>query len=654
MVWDEWMWRAPIWLWALPLPLLLIWLRRLRQKQAQQAYADAHLWPLLRLGQAPVSVKQFGHWFPLWAWFCAWICLVIALAGPKIYQQGEQAQLQDGVDVLLILDVSRSMQARDGGAFLGEQSRFESAQRLAQSLARTLQPQDRLGLWVFAGSAHLVSPLSFDKSLIEMDLTQVSPGFLPLEGSWLEPAMIRALHYLEQNSLTAQGKEHNRAQAIVLLSDGAEPFLQPVEVAAEIASLPWKDWLKTPLRQLWVLGFGSLQPQPIPDKNHASGVLHHNGLPVSVALQQSSLQQLAQQSPSGFYWHSDGNLSVLQQPLKDLRQLSQTQQTTAQAWQWLDLGPWFIALSILFLASAWVTHWVGILVLAMAMILLSSSVFAAQTEQEAFTLYQQQAYVDAQQAYVGLAAEMGTDPTVYRLWFGAGASAYKAEDYPAAVRYFRQAAWLADADRPRSEALFNLGNSYLRAQLGVMAVEAYQQALLYQNPYPQAEQNLQLAQALAQKQLLALRAEQAQQMQQGEDGKGKSQGQGEGLEDAFYGTRKPSPSDSDEPGFGSDGDALGGNRSGEKPPLPSQSDSVFYRLPTESTDFVLSANQGDGGSAQQIQAQRRQLQNAEAFAAEVANLDSQQQRLLKRLFEAEAGFHAEQKTAHEIPGIQPW
>ncbi|CAN8140340.1 hypothetical protein THIOSC13_1850003 [uncultured Thiomicrorhabdus sp.] len=48
-----------------------------------------------------------------------------------------------------------------------------------------MQPQDRIGLLVFSGSAHLVSPLVFDKSLIVQDLQHIEPGMVPLDGSWL-------------------------------------------------------------------------------------------------------------------------------------------------------------------------------------------------------------------------------------------------------------------------------------------------------------------------------------------------------------------------------------------------------------------------------------------------------------------------------------
>ncbi|MBO1924787.1 VWA domain-containing protein [Thiomicrorhabdus sp. 6S3-12] len=649
MIGLEWLsWRQPAFLLALCMPLLLLLWRRFKEQSSQQSYADKHLWPNLKAsGPSRRGYRRYALFSPLTLLILAWSSLVIAMAGPKIYQQSTDSQSLQGVDIMLVLDLSRSMLASEPG----QPSRFENARRLAQSFSKQLQPQDRVGLMAFSGSAHLVSPLAFDKSLIVEDLELLYPGLVPLDGSWLEPAIIRGLQHLEHNQVGSSLSEkiQNRARALVVFSDGAEPFLKPVELSQDLKALPLQDWLQDDLNHLWLLGFGSLQPQAVPDDAHPSGVLHHFGLPVNSALQEGSLRQWTEKAKHADYWRSDGSLTPLLEHLGELRESSRKQSVQAQQWLWLDIGPWFVGAALVLLAMVFMPQiiWIGFFVIAIA--LLSTKVFASAEEQEAFQLYQQQEFVQSQQAYAVLAAERAQQPNEFSAWFGAGAAAYKAQDYAAAVRYFRQAAWLADNDDLRAKALFNLGNSYYLASLPTPAVEAFEQALLYRSPYAEAEHNLALAKQRCEEELAMRRKK-----QDGDDAEGESSGRGEQQDGAFYGGQKPNSSQSDEEGFGADGDAMGGERNGDKPPLPEQSDYALYQLESGSKDFVAGSAGRAESAAVQIQRQESRLKNARQFAAEVAVLESQQRRLLKRLFEAEAGFHAEQDETHAIPGIQPW
>lgn len=642
-------WRQPEWLWALLLPLVLLSWRWWRQQASQQAYADKHLWPWLKVQiSAMRGGRKLWRLSPVLWLLLGWCSLVLALAGPKLYQQSEQNSPLQGVDIMLVLDLSRSMLIEEQP----QVTRFEQAQLLAESFTKQLQPQDRVGLSVFSGSAHLVSPLVFDKNLVVQDLQHIAPGMVPLDGSWLEPAIIQALQHLRLNQFAQDSarKIQNRAKAVVVLSDGAAPFLQPVELPEHVRDVPLQQWLQDDSTQLWMLGIGSLNAKPVPDKNHPSGFKHFQGLPVSSPLQEQGLQQWAQKAKNGVYWRSNGNLSFLQAQLEQLRASSQTQSIQSQQWLWLDIGPWFIALAIalFMLAIAPQALW---LLLAAALFFGAQQAMAEEPlseEQQAYQLYQNQEFVEAQQAYVSLSAELGASPEAYSVWFGAGTAAYKAQDYASAVRYFRQAAWLAPHDSERAYALFNLGNSYYRGDLAMPAVEAYQQAMLYKEPFPEAEHNLKIAKQRRAQQL----ANRGKGEQQSDDAQGENRGKGRQQDGAFYGGQKPNNSQSDEAGVGADGDALGGNRSGDKPPLPQESDYRNYQLGQNgvSSQTVYSSN----SVALQIQREQEQLKNAQQFAGDIANLQSQQKRLLKRLFEAEAGFHAEQQETHPISGVQPW
>lgn len=646
---EQLAWRQPEWLWALLLPLLLLSWRWWRRQASQQAYADKHLWPWLKVQLTAVrGARKLRGVSPVLSLLLAWCSLVIALAGPKIYQQSEQSSPLQGVDIMLVMDLSRSMLIEEQP----QVTRFEQAKLLAQSFAKQLQPQDRIGLLAFAGSAHLVSPLVFDKSLIVHDLQQIAPGMVPLDGSWLEPAIIQSLQHLQRNqfALNRSRKIQNRSKAVIVLSDGAAPFLEPVELPENVRDLPLEQWLADDSTQLWMLGIGSLDAKPVPDFDDPSGFMHFQGLPVNSPLQEQSLQQWADIAKHGDYQRSDGSLSFLQGQLQQLRENSRQQSVLDDRWQWLDIAPWFIAVAFALLLLAIAPQAVWLLLLA-ALFFGAQQAMAQEVlseEQQAYQLYQNQEFADAQQDYISLSANLGATTEAFSAWFGAGAAAYKVQDYAAAVRYFRQAAWLAPNDEKRADALFNLGNSYYKGDLAEPAVESYQQAMLYKNPFAQAEHNLKIAKQRREQQLANRGADE----RSGDDAEGENRGKGRQQDGAFYGGQKPNDSQSDEQGFGADGDIFGGSRSGEKPPLPQETDYRHYQLGENGASNQ--TIQGVSSVAAQIEREQEQLKNAQQFAGDMNRLETQQQRLLKRLFEAEAGFHAEQEKTHPIPGVQPW
>jgi Ca-activated chloride channel family protein len=140
-------------------------------------------------------------------------------------------------------------------------------------------------------------------------------------------------------------------------------------------------------------------------------------------------------------------------------------------------------------------------------------------------------------------------------WFGAGSAAYKLNEFESAIAYFRQAAWAAIDDQNRSKALFNLGNSYYQTNLMALSVESYQQALRYRKAYAKAEHNLSLA---LQRKIIEDRTKQQEKEKKSEDED--DSGAGRDNDGAFYGGQKPSASNDNEPGFGSDGDAPKGEK----------------------------------------------------------------------------------------------
>lgn len=638
---NEWLfeWRQIEWLWALLGMIVFYWLQKADAQDHLEQFADRKLWPWLLVKQqvAKKGVRA-THWLML-----SFAALVIALAGPRMFSENETSQNRAGVDVLVAMDLSGSMLAplaENGGT-----SRYEQANIIAQSLLNTLKPQDRVGLMAFAGSAHIVSPLVYDRALFTQELQRLQVNSLPLKGSWLERAMAVGMQHLFAVSLAPE-----RPKILLMLSDGAEPFLAPVELPEELKVLPLEQWLNDTSVHVLMVGVGSEQAVMVPKSTDSAEPIRSGGLPVFSALEAQSLRDWAHNARDGFYVQgaSDGRvIEQLAEKIESSRQL-QTVQVSELQWQDYSLHGVLVALIALIMAFYAPQQRIGqySLLLAGLFVLMSlspSQVYAQDAfaqHQAAYESFKQGDYQQALSEYESLAQQRP-----YQAWMGAGASSYKAENYPAAIGYYQQAAWQADNDESRARALFNLGNSYYFSGNAAFAVQAYEQALTYLNPYPDAAHNLEIAKK---------RREQESKMKapaDGDDADGESNQRGNDQEGAFYGGQKPE-SKSEEQGFGADGDAPEGNRSGEEPPEPEIMQLTQYQNRALQVRKPNSAALGFDVGASGISAQ--EMEQAKRFAKEVGKLEAQQTRLLKRLFEAEAGFYAEQKEPHAIQGVQPW
>lgn len=142
------------------------------------------------------------------ALFCAGLaCALVAFAHPVAGAASGPVDVR-GVDLVVVLDVSRSMRARDVAP-----DRLGLAQREVRALAARAAG-DRLALVVFAGEAVLAAPLTLDGGAVA-DLAELSdPTDVPRGGTDLGAALTRALE-----ALAGATGDH---EAILLLTDGGE------------------------------------------------------------------------------------------------------------------------------------------------------------------------------------------------------------------------------------------------------------------------------------------------------------------------------------------------------------------------------------------------------------------------------------------------
>jgi Ca-activated chloride channel homolog len=145
----------------------------------------------------------------------------IALAGPRWGVERLEAETR-GLNLVMAVDISRSMLAEDAGGA----SRLARALREARRLTQDLDG-DRLGLVAFAGASYILSPLSVDGSALTLYLDALDPDVASEGGTHLAPAL-----QMGGELLTAETETADRV--LVVFTDGeAHDSLAPAVQAAQ-------------------------------------------------------------------------------------------------------------------------------------------------------------------------------------------------------------------------------------------------------------------------------------------------------------------------------------------------------------------------------------------------------------------------------------
>ena len=172
------------------------------------------------LGRLLGTVDQSRHRLRAGLYIAAVALVLVALAGPRFGERTIELSAE-GVDVVVLLDTSRSMLAEDIAP-----SRFERARlEVSRSLERVRG--HRVALVVFAGRAHVQCPLTMDYGAFAMFLSSVQVGSVELGGTALASAIEKAC-----NLFTAGERKY---KALVVFSDG-ESHSGDLELAAREAA----------------------------------------------------------------------------------------------------------------------------------------------------------------------------------------------------------------------------------------------------------------------------------------------------------------------------------------------------------------------------------------------------------------------------------
>lgn len=261
---------SPWWL----LGLLLIfpigtWIRRstVYGKIAQlNRYADPHLLPHLT-GSRELEPKERWRGFTRWA--LLWSLLTIAMAGPRWDYTNIQL-FTPGADLIILLDISRSMEVADVRPSRMIRARHEIEDLIDQN--QTL----RIGFIAFASVAHVLAPVTEDSQTIKSLLPAISTDLVRLQGSRLGEALNRA-----KTLLAGQPEKSQHSMLLVTDGDFADEGLEE-----QVKALA-KEGI-----QLHILGIGTPGGGPVP--GHSGRFLTDaEGQTVESRLDEDGLTRLA-------------------------------------------------------------------------------------------------------------------------------------------------------------------------------------------------------------------------------------------------------------------------------------------------------------------------------------------------------------------------
>ena len=213
--------------------------------------------------------------------------LLLALTRPQWGYQWEDLK-QEGVDIVIALDVSRSMLAEDI-----KPNRLERAKRKISDLLNMLKG-DRVGLVAFAGTSFIQCPLTLDYAAARIFLNAIDTSLIPVQGTDLGEAL--------RKSIKAFRTKENKSKAIILITDGEDQSGQAMEAANEAKKAGVK---------VFTIGIGKEIGAPLPNPNTTGGFLkNESGEVILTKLDETTLQQISLKTGGSYVRSVTGDIDL--------------------------------------------------------------------------------------------------------------------------------------------------------------------------------------------------------------------------------------------------------------------------------------------------------------------------------------------------------
>ncbi len=283
-----------LWLELLLIPLIALYVWRcLRGKQPSLTVSDAAQWDT---GNGRLAA--WSRHLPFILRMVALAAIIAAIARPRSSENFEKVDTE-GIDIVLTMDVSTSMLARDF-----KPDRIGAAKDIAMEFIAS-RPADRMGIVVFAGESYTQAPLTTDRATLINLMKEVETGLID-DGTAIGNGLATAVARLKDSDA--------KSKVVILLTDGMNNCGEVApQMAAEIA--------KTYDIRVYTIGVGAMGEAPYPFMT-PWGVQVQN---VKVEIDEDLLKQIAAET-GGKYFRATNNTKLME-IYSEINQMEKTRTT---------------------------------------------------------------------------------------------------------------------------------------------------------------------------------------------------------------------------------------------------------------------------------------------------------------------------------------
>jgi Ca-activated chloride channel homolog len=309
-------------LWLIPILIALYILYNRNRKRLLERFADKELQKFIMYSFSSIKSKiKFGLILIVLA------LLIMAFSNPQVGTKMQEVK-QTGIDVYILLDVSRSMQAEDI-----KPNRLEKAKYQISNLIQKLRG-DRIGLIVFSGEAYIQFPLTTDYSAANLFLNAVDFNSVPQPGTAIALAINMAVQSFDSAATD---------KAIIIITDG-EDHEGDIDAAVEKAT---DKEIK-----IYTIGLGSPDGVPIPvydNRGNNVGFRQDNSRQtVLTKLNETILKEIANDG-DGKYYRGNNYEDYLDKIYSDLSTLEQAEFGVKKVTDYEDRFYYFLIPAIILL-----------------------------------------------------------------------------------------------------------------------------------------------------------------------------------------------------------------------------------------------------------------------------------------------------------------
>lgn len=226
--------------------------------------------------------------------------LIIAMARPRKVDISSQTKSTKGIDIVMAIDVSGSMLAKDL-----KPNRMEALKKVAENFVEG-RPNDRIGIVVYAAEAYTKTPVTSDKAVIQQAIASIKYDNVLQDGTGIGMGLTTAVNRLKDSKA--------KSKVIILLTDGVNNagFIEP-ETASQIA--------KEYGIKVYTIGIGTNGNAMFPYAYAPNGGFLFRMMPVEIDV---SLLQTIARNTGGKYFRASSN-SKLESIYNEINKLETTE-----------------------------------------------------------------------------------------------------------------------------------------------------------------------------------------------------------------------------------------------------------------------------------------------------------------------------------------